>query len=98
MRPRAERGCDLVGSMLDIQPVPESWRSVGKTAVLGEAFLASARDVPWPPELERAYRTWPSSWLSPWKEDFFGRLSLLYGRTFLPSNLHASDGAGLMSH
>lgn len=45
---------------------------------------------PWPPELERAYRMWPSSWLSPWKEDFFGRLSFLYGQTFLPSNLHVA--------
>ena len=37
---------DLVGSMLDIRPVPQPWRESGKIKVMSEAFRDAARGTP----------------------------------------------------
>jgi len=41
-----DRYYDLVGHMLDIAPVPEAWRGIGKVKVMWEAFRDTARGVP----------------------------------------------------
>jgi choline dehydrogenase-like flavoprotein len=40
-----DRFYDLAGYMLEITPVPEAWRSVGKVKVMSEAFRDTARGV-----------------------------------------------------
>ena len=41
-----DRYFDLAGYMLDIAPVPDAWRGIGKVKVMAEAFRDTARGLP----------------------------------------------------
>ena len=45
-RGQLDRYYDLVGSMLEIQPVPAPWRTSGKVKVMSEAFRDAAHGIP----------------------------------------------------